>query len=469
MNSYNNNNKSLFFLSAIYAIGNFGSRVLNFLLVFFTTYYLSSSEVGQLDLILISLNVLIPLFSLQISDSIFRWLITADSNNSKSIISTGVFFYLLLSFVFILLWQLFDAFSIISFKHSNLFLILVILQSIYILLQQIVRGLGHNKLYAINGVIHSFINVALSVCFLVFTNLKLEGLLISIVIAYSITILQLIAVTKIYRFVGFNFFDFKLLKEMLKYSTPMIPNSLSWWGISSSNRYLILLFLGTAFNGIFAIAYKLPTIVTMIVGIFTLAWQEKSILTYDDKNRNEYYTSVFEKYYSLLICFSAIVLSFNDLLFRFFIDKSFNESKYLVPILMLSTILSSLASFYSSGFLGAKKTSSLFISTLLSGIFTILLSYFLIPSFGLYGAAFGILGGYIFLLILRIYQSRDIFSIDINYEKICMLFVVFFISFIPTYINNIILQISVIVLVVAISLFFNFNTIKILKNKIYNL
>lgn len=465
MKSYKNN-KSLFFLSAIYAIGNFGSRVLSFLLVFFTTYYLTSSEVGELDLILISLNILIPLFSLQISDSIFRWLITAkESSDNKSIVSTGIIFYFFSSALFIFIWLGLDFFNLVSLRQSNYFLALVIVQSLYILLQQTVRGLGYNKLYAVNGVINSFINVALSVYFLVFTNLKIEGLLISIITAYCLTIIQLVVVSKIYKSVNLKLFDIKLLKEMLAYSCPMVPNSLSWWGISSSNRYLILLFLGASFNGIFAIAFKLPTIVTMIVGIFTLAWQEKSILTFDDKNRNEYYTSIFDKYCSLLICFSAIVLSFNNILFHYFIDKSFNESKYLVPLLMLSTILSSLASFYSSGFLGAKKTSSLFISTLLSGILTIILSYLLIPYLGLYGAAIGILVGYVFLLLLRIYQSKDIFRIHVNYQKLCGLFMIFFISFLPTYFDNILLQISVVAFVCAISLYFNFSTIKMLKNK----
>ncbi|WP_160069588.1 lipopolysaccharide biosynthesis protein [Sphingobacterium bovisgrunnientis] len=465
MKSYKNN-KSLFFLSAIYAMGNFGSRVLSFLLIFFTTYYLTSSEVGQFDLVLISLNILIPLFSLQISDSIFRWLITVkDRKEGQFIVSTGVFFYFITSIVFILIWKGLDFFSLISFQFSNYIIILIIVQSFYIVLQQIVRGIGYNKLYAINGVINSFINVSLSVYFLVFTNLKIEGLLISIITAYCITSIQLIFVSKIYKLINIKLFDIKLLKEMLSYSCPMIPNSLSWWGISSSNRYLILLFLGTSFNGIFAIAFKLPTIVTMIVGVFTLAWQEKSILTFNDKNRNEYYTSVFDKYSSLLICFSAVVLSLNNFLFHFFIDKSFIESKYLVPILMLSTIFSSLASFYSSGFLGAKKTSSLFISTVLSGLFTIILSFFLIPHIGLYGASIGILTGYIFLLSLRIYQSRDIFRIHVNYQKMCGLLIVFFISFIPTYFDNILIQISVIVFVITISLYFNFNTIKTFKNK----
>src|SRR5690606_11501346 len=132
---------------------------------------------------------------------------------------------------------------------------------------------------------------------------------------------------------------------------------------------------GASSNGVFSIALKIPTILTMLINIFTLAWQEKSIETFDDRDRNNYYSNVYEQYIGILFSFAAIVLCFNNIIFTYFVEESFHEAKYLTPILMLATVFSSLASFYAAGFLGAKKTNDLFRSTIIGGAVTIAVSF----------------------------------------------------------------------------------------------
>ena len=49
--------KSLLNLTILYSIGNFSSKIISFILVFFTTFYLSKADVGAYDLILITLII----------------------------------------------------------------------------------------------------------------------------------------------------------------------------------------------------------------------------------------------------------------------------------------------------------------------------------------------------------------------------------------------------------------------------
>ena len=49
----------------IYAIGNFGSKILSFLLLPFYTYYLSTNDYGYFDLITTTISLLTPIITFQ--------------------------------------------------------------------------------------------------------------------------------------------------------------------------------------------------------------------------------------------------------------------------------------------------------------------------------------------------------------------------------------------------------------------
>ena len=73
---------------------------------------------------------------------------------------------------------------------------------------------------------------------------------------------------------------------MFKYSIPLVPNGVSWWVINISDRTIITFILGKAFNGIYAVSNKFPTIISSLLGIFNLSWSESSALHIDDKDRD---------------------------------------------------------------------------------------------------------------------------------------------------------------------------------------
>lgn len=62
-------------------------------------------------------------------------------------------------------------------------------------------------------------------------------------------------------------FSSNIIKELLKFSLPLIPISIAYWIINSSNRYLIKYFIDLEAVGLFSVANRLPM---MLVIIFTL-------------------------------------------------------------------------------------------------------------------------------------------------------------------------------------------------------
>jgi O-antigen/teichoic acid export membrane protein len=434
---------------------------MSFVLVFFTTFYLTKEDVGEFDLILITISLLSPFITFQLTDAALRWLLDNNSkkNSTKvfSTISTILFLSLILFLGGITLYSYY-----FSMKYIVLLYLLIFFQSYNIFFQQCIRGFGKNKMYVATGLINTFIYVGLAILSLAVFKLKVDGLLYANIIATIVASVLIFVSGKLYRFWNFNSISFEFGKNLLKYSMPLIPNSLSWWAISSANRYIILLYLGAAANGVFAIAYKLPTILLMFVNIFYLAWQEKAIVTYDRADRDEYYTVVFEKYVRLLFSLSILIVAGNKILLSFIVSKEFFEAWQYTPLLLLSIVFSSMAGFYGTGYLSAKKTKGAFFSSVFGGFATVGLSFLLIPKFGLHGASIAICIGYLVLLLIRIFHMKEIFKIDFPIKTFIIFLILFVIVSLLNYGNNYLVIFNIILTLLTL-LFFNKDDLKILK------
>lgn len=435
--------KSLLNLTILYSIGNFSSKIISFVLVFFTTFYLSKEDVGAYDLILITLSLLSPFVTFQLTDAALRWLLSDDKvENRKNVFST-ISVVLVISHLFLYIFMYIYNYYF-PIKFFNLLLVLVFCQSIYLFFLQFIRGLSKNGLYVWAGIIYTLIYVGLAILALTVLNFKVEGLLYSNILAGIMMSFVLLIAGKLYSFFDLNHASIKFSKDLLRYSTPLIPNSLSWWAISSANRYIILMYLGAAANGIFAIAYKLPTILLMIVNVFYLAWQEKAILSYEREDRDEYYSKVLKDYIRILFSLSILIVAANKIALSFMVSKEFFDAWQYTPLLLLSIIFSSIAGFYGTGYLSSKKTKGAFTSSVFGGIVTVGLSFLLIPHFGLFGASWAIVLGYLVLFFVRILHMKNILKIVFPFKLVIILFSVFIVVSALNYGTNYILYINLI-------------------------
>lgn len=80
--SYLSNNVKLF------TISSFGQKILSFLLVPLYTSYLNTQEYGIIDLVATTINIIIPIFSLNIAEGIMRF--TLEEKNSKDYLAYGI-------------------------------------------------------------------------------------------------------------------------------------------------------------------------------------------------------------------------------------------------------------------------------------------------------------------------------------------------------------------------------------------
>ena len=412
-----------------YAVGTFGSKVIYFLLVPFYSFFLSKSELGFYDLILASLTILTPIITIQISDAVYRELHDPANETLKSAkaFSSGFLVILIGLLVFACV-----AFFINKFFVSKNFYELILIQSsftFYIFFQQSLRGLALNREYAIMGTINASLLIFFSIVLIYFFTIELNNIVLAIACAQTISITY--SVYKINFFKLFNIKNISKTKinELLNYSFPLLPNTLSWWLIDLGSRYVILLFIGIEENGLYAIAARYAGIIALVNSIFILSWQDYVINSKSNILSN---TNHFSSYLNLFIAFQIglviLLTSFSNELIYFTTPASFHNAAKYLPILLISSAFASFCGFYGAFYLKEKRTRKIFSTTFIGSIINITFCIALINYLGLYAVAAASFVGFLITFLLR-FRDFDLKVDVISFAFLLLAYsIVFYIS-----------------------------------------
>ena len=140
----------------------------------------------------------------------------------------------------------------------------------------------------------------------------------------------------LFKSIKFSVHDRKLLKEMMKYSIPLIPSEIGHWVISVSDRLIITFFLGSSFNGLYAISAKFPTLIVSIYNLFNMSWQETVSLHIKDADINDYISKTFSNVLNLFSSAVALLCALLPFIYEIIIGEDFLDSyKYILILLMV--------------------------------------------------------------------------------------------------------------------------------------
>lgn len=412
MDSY----KKLFNNTIIFTIGNLGSKLIAFILVPLYTHYLTQVEYGTADLTMTTISMLIPVVSLTMHESVIRFVMhkTYDQN----VIMTNTLSISLIGYgLFLLFYPILKFFNVFvnSLEYMYILLLLQIFNQIF---AQYTRGIGESKKFALNGIITTFVSGILNILFLVVFDWGLNGYFLAFIIAYFLSTIYLLLVTRPIRGLKFELLSRERISMLLNYSLPLIPHNLMWWLVNSSSRYFINWFVGIEANGIFAVSSKIPALINIISQVFSQAWQISAFEKYDNSKDSEFYANVFDLYMSmLLIATSAILLVLKPMLTILFAESYLNAWQP-VPFLMLGSIFSAASVFVGVVYTASEKTTGIFKTSIYGGAVSIILNLMLIPFLGIVGAGISSAISFFVMFVVRYIDAKKILYFKIESKKI---------------------------------------------------
>lgn len=470
-----NQKKQLMKNTIIIAIGKLSTQIISYLLLPLYTSQLDPSEYGNYDFICTLSVFLCPIITLLMEESMFRYLIDADSKvQRKKIITQTIIYTFFGTVLFTIIAALIMGFgtdytamyitAIITFVISN---ILIGLSN------ALSRGLGKIKLYSVSNFILGISTIILNIVFILALNAGAEGLLWANTIANAFTAIVILGILKLPKYIGK--IDKPLMKDMIKYSIPLVPNSISWSIINMSDRIILTQMVSSAANGIYAMANKFPNIINVLYGYFYTAWKESAAKIVKEDNKNQYYNSIYHDakrfLYAVTICLIAVM----PFAFPIFINEAYDEAYVYIPIVMIATYYSNLSSFYGGIFSAYKDTKIMGTTTIVAAVINLVIDLLLVNSLKIYAACFSTL---IANLIVYFYRKKKLKKYlklkELKWQGpmlfLALICLAYYAKYIPGVGNNTVLlwTINVISLVIAVlySLLNNWKFIKGIINTI---
>ncbi|HEU8351945.1 TPA: oligosaccharide flippase family protein [Streptococcus pneumoniae] len=334
--------------TGIFALANFSSKILIFLLVPIYTRVLTTTEYGFYDLVYTTIQLFVPILTLNISEAVMRFLMK-DGVSKKSVFSIAVLDIFIGSIAFALLLLVNNLFSLSDLisQYSIYIFVIFVFYTLNNFLIQFSKGIDKIGVTAISGVISTAVMLAMNVILLVVFDWGLLGFFIANVCGYVIPCIYIVSRLRLWELFEIKI-DKKLQWEMVYYALPLVLNILSWWVNNTSDRYIVTAIVGIQASAIISVAYKIPQILSTISAIFIQSWQISAIKIQEDKSDTTFVSNMLLYYNALLLIIASGIILFVKPISNILFGISFYSAWELVPFLIISSIFNAI-----SGCIGA--------------------------------------------------------------------------------------------------------------------
>ena len=401
------------------SVGTFGSKLLVFLMVRFYTGYLTPAEYGTADLITQTANLLIPLVSLDITDAVFRFAAERRGGRTEAF-SVGLRVITLGSAGMLLVIALLQGIPAVR-AYGFLLASFVIASCYHALCAHFVRARGNTALFAAHGFFNTALFIGLNVLFLAVFHWGIRGYVLSTTVANLITTGLLVFRARLWRYAGLAPRR-GLRRQMLRYCIPLIPTAVFWWIMGVSDRYMVKWFLGSDANGIYAVAYKIPTILTILATVFMDAWQLSAIAESDGDRQAHlrFYGRIWDAFASAVFLCAGGIIALSPLLIRLLADEAYYSAWQYIPVLTLSMAAAAFSNFMGSVYVVTKQSKASFWTSLVGAGSNIVLNLWLIPRIGLQGAAAATFLSCLAVFLIRLVNARQLLPFSLSGRKLAL-------------------------------------------------
>ena len=389
----------------IFAIGNFGAKFLSFILMRLYTGCMTDEQYGMADLLIQTVNVLYPIVTLSMADAVIRFGMEKKTDG-RQVYTAALCSTLMGLGVLTLAMPLFNLFDM--YNHYSFILYVCCYSCFRQIASNFVRAKGYVKLFALDGIASSLTIVIFNVLFLVCFNMGVTGYVLSIILSDGLSFVGLTVMAGLHKYLDISFFNKKLFRDMLKYSAPLIPAYVLWWITSASDRWFVKSLCGGGVNGVYSVAYKIPSLLMMFTTLFYQAWQMSAIENRNDSGLSKFYTKIYGAYSSLLMIAAAGIIMLVKPLTYLLVDndpeKNFIYAYHYTPILVIAMIFQCLCQFTSSVYNVKKKSMNSMLTSIIAAAANLILNFLLIPEYGAYGAAIATAVSYAACFSIRIFD-----------------------------------------------------------------
>lgn len=416
----------------IFGFGNVAVKIIGLILIPLYTdpKFFSVDDFGIIGMLDISGLVLISLITSSVPQSLTRWYWAKDQkDNQKSIFFMSFISQIVLSLLFcFILIPLADSLSLVLFENTNwktaiiLITISSALQSVNNLINSLLRLQAKSMIFMITNLAKLILVLLLTIYFVVFREMGVEGIYLAQVCGNALIILALLP----YSFANITpRFDLQTWKPMISYGLPLAIASFATVMLNVVDRYALNSLSLLKYVAVYTLAVKISsTLKLVVVDTIKLAVFPQMIRRIDSEENKIFYPRVM-LYSSYVVMFGIIFISLFSLEVIKFLANAPElwAASMLVPLLAVSMFFVNMREISIYGLIASKKTRRISIIVFISAILNITLNIILVPSWNAIGSAFASLLSQFFYWILLHYLAQKTYFIPYENRRLLIIFI----------------------------------------------
>ena len=403
----------------IYGLASAFGRFFGLILTPIYTRIFTPDDYGAIDLITVSTYFISIFCATEIWAGVSRHYIESskDVKEKSTLVSTGLFYLLLVSAVFLTLVYIFtaDILTILTLdkKYWISFYIAVAtipFSIVFTYFNILLRFEKRPWLFFIAITAQLISNATVSIVLIMVFRIGTNGFFIGQLAGFAVALLVFFSVLRNHIKA---LFSFRLLGRLLQFSLPIVPAVIAVWLNAYANRFVMLKYLSLHDIGVYAVGLKMASIFLFLEYALRLAWTP---FLYELITEPDYINNI-NKFFKVLVKVLLVVFIAVSLFTREIIDVlapvEYQKAHTIAAVLCIPALLLILNLVLSAGPLIAKKTyyeSFSQISGMAINLLTLILT---VPLWGIEGAAISYLIGSLITSFLYYYYSNKLIKLTV--------------------------------------------------------
>lgn len=415
--------KTLLGHTLIYGLGNYGIKVVGFLLIPVYTRYLTPGDYGVLALVSMYTQAMFVLMNLGQTVGIFRFYYDHDDPAGRErVIAAAIWIVFLFSVPLTLIpfafseqiaeWLLDDrALWFLIMLGTATVLAKVLLRMPF----SIMRANEESKRYAKWSLIRSASATIVAVVLVVGFHQGALGVIGAQFVAEFAMCLFLTGATFRMLRSGFRWDD---IKQQLAFGLPLVPAGAAAFALDLADRWFIRYYYSVDDVGVYSLAYRFGEILLFIITAFQLSWGPFAYSHRRDPEAPGLFAHLTSYLLAIYFFLWLGLAAFAPDFIKIMAPEEYWGAAALIPILGFAMIFDGIMPMVNLGPAFMKRTILRTYTVIAAALVNLLLNWLLIPRYGPPGAAWATLIAFFFQTTLALIVSLRLYPVPYQYGRV---------------------------------------------------
>ena len=424
--------------SFLWGLGGVLTKAVSFFMLPLYTHYLPPSEYGIWELLDLLMSLLGMMLNMGLTAAILKYYAAAASDEERRRVASSSFIFALITGLIVfavglaLLPTLTHALLGPGVTSLYLFLSFTVSVMAYIATvpYTLMRAKDRAQLLVTYDTIGTAVILTLNVVFVLACGLGLLGVLLSPLIVGTVKTIIVFYWTR--RDITFSV-DRNRLRQLLIFGGPLVLSNLTMFVLNFSDRFFLREFRGLDAVGIYAVGYKFGYMLSfLLIQPFNMMWQSRMFVIHKQADHVRIFRNMFVLYSVLLVASGLGLSLFGPTILPLLVDYRYTSAAAIVPIVTLAYVFLGMGYFLQVGMFLACRTVLIGLVSAAASVVDLALNFLLIRAYGMMGAAWATLFGFLVLAGGSYYCSHRVFPMPLGIGRVTkalfLAAVVFFLS-----------------------------------------